>query len=78
MNTLLLIISILVAFILLLKIWNKYSKQYNYNILKNASCKNCQTLLGIESLERAIKKLAIEKEQLKKEKIGTLPFIIWN
>jgi len=67
MKIILIISASLLFLISLLKVWNKYSRRYNYNILRNSKCKNCATILGDLALQDAIKKLEIEKEKFKNE-----------
>lgn len=73
MNNLLLIFSVIALFFLILKIWNKYSREYNHNILRKSRCKNCHTTLGDHSLKSAIIELQKEKEELKRNaNLGTI------
>lgn len=72
-SLLLIIIATAVCLGLLLKVWNKYSRKFNHNVLRNSACKSCGNVLGDESLNIATSKLEKEKEQLKREaKIGTV------
>jgi hypothetical protein len=73
MNSILILVGIVLGFVILLNVWNKYSRKYNYGILRNSTCKSCGEVLGNESLDIAIPKLKEEKEQLKQNaKIGTV------
>lgn len=73
MNTVLIVIGVMVGIVILLKLWNKFTLQYNHSILGNSECIKCGTVLGEESLRAAIVKLNEEKEQLKKgTKIGAV------
>ncbi len=73
MSSLIIGVGILSGLILLTSIWNKFSRRYNYGILKNSACKNCGEILGDKSLEIAISKLDKEKEKLKHEaKLGAV------
>ena len=73
MNSILIAVGVIVALIVLLKIWNKYSLRYNHEILLNSRCKNCAEFLGAVALNNAVRELEKEKEQLKREaKIGSV------
>lgn len=64
---LLLIIGIVFGLILLLQVWNKFSRDYNNKILLKSVCKNCNHALGIESLNHALNDWNRELQSIKKE-----------
>jgi len=73
MITILTLVLSIIGWIVLMKVWNKYTRRYNYGILRKSKCKNCAEILGDVSLQIAIEKLQKEKEKIKQEaKIGTV------
>ena len=73
MKTIFIYIGLGIVLILLLKVWNKYSRIYNHKILTNSRCKNCKEILGSKALKAAIIELEKEKTRIKQEaKVGTV------
>jgi hypothetical protein len=72
-DNILIIIGVMAIMFVIPKFWNKYSRRYNYRILRSSKCKKCSELIGSEALEKAIEKLKIEQEKFRSEaKFGTL------